>query len=199
MPAYVDKFGDKSKNFLRLQYELALAKVSLGAIAVGEAHDTPYARAVVCDLIEAGYVEKLFLELKSLSSEQKIRGDLLGKDVTDQQMLMLALKFMVQHDNPIPMSELLPLAVKNSVLVYCYDTAKPADPTSPQGMKERNYAMGDVFKEYAKGTEPKVVALMGRDHIRASPSGGHYQHTVQHICGIPFHHVMDLSMEKLAS
>ena len=196
MPHYIQEYCGARANSMEWQFKVARRNIQLGAIALGERHGVPHARAIICDLIVAGEVGKLFLEIPDWPEEKMktFRDDLLGTDIAESQAwrnVKFAFDYWDQKLNPIQYSMMVPLSVSQSVKVYLFDASVP-EPTSPEGMQKRNAAMGEVFQKVSNGDEPGTVILNGFEHLRARPSGGLYEHTVQHTCGIRFQHVTDL-------
>lgn len=182
-------------------YKAASEKIKLGAITIGEYHTKPYARAVVYDLIDAGFVKRLFIEFPDAAFVKTLRNDNLGKEVEqwpasgDQNVYNLGVGFLDRgRPNLLPMQALIQTAVSKSVKVYFYDLYHD-DPTSSQGMQARNEAMAKVF---LKHTETKTkspigaIALVGGKHLETPENDTIYTLSLQVACRIPHDHVFDL-------
>ncbi len=201
MPARIQQHCGNRANSMEWQYKSAFRKLQLGAIALGEAHDNPCARAIIFDLIEAHLVQKLFLEMGELEEWEKFRSnDKLGKDIAEDeewQQIAFVIRYLDNKwGNPVTFAELLRAAVLHNVQVFFFDNAAEPNPSTPQGMKNRNETMGAVFQEHSDGAEPGAVVLIGSEHLYPIPSGGLYEHTIQAACGIRFQHVVDLGRLK---
>jgi hypothetical protein len=203
------------KNLLHHQLVAAAAKLTQGAVVLGERHNVPYARAVVLDLITEGCVTKLFLELPDLSmknlsmlgvsgegyvsdylqAKAKDNTDLTG-DTVWEAFKALSRFIFKKHDNVIDVYTVIQHAVAHGVKVYFYDRLKVDKPGAPEGMQLRNEDMGKIFCTNAAADEPGVVLLIGVSHLHPTASGKVYDHTVQAQCKIGFFQVIDLSLLK---
>lgn len=206
----IEIFCAARHNFLRMQKRWAAMKLQLGAVAFGEHHDKPDARAVIGDLILDGAVSKLFLEMGDMElSDFGIGGHgtmtmgeylrdrtgiaNLGDDPLWDQITPLFNILDRRHMNPISFEGLVKNAVEAGVEVFFYDTAPELKPTSQKGMKNRNRTMGEVFKAHSSASDPGAVMLIGAAHLYPTKSGGLFLHTLQQQCGIGFNYVCDLS------
>jgi hypothetical protein len=213
-PDYIEAACDSHRNLLRHLRAAAAGKLCVGAVAFGERHDAPNARAVILDLIEGGFVRKLFLEAPDLSmklvtgdgtgyvsayfhEKAASRADLKGDSVW-KSFKQLSGRFFRRVPNRIDLYKVIKVAVANGVLVHFYDRLSEKRPDSPPAMMRRNASMGEIFKANAKADEAGVALLVGVSHLHPAPSGGVFDHTLQAQCGIGLYQVIDLSLLKLS-
>lgn len=200
MPFIQERCG-KQSDLLASKLEEAESKVRGGAVILGESHDKPYARAVICDFIDL--VTKLFIEMGDLPLEdlgiqyttittvgQYLRART-GEDVRQDRVwtdFLWGINLLDRKwKNPIPFAEMIPFAVENGVRVYFFDN-RPGEQTSSRDMRERNEVMGAEFKQNVPKPEPGVVVLIGGAHLE-----GTVEQTLQHQCGIGPDRLIDLS------
>jgi len=201
MGHYVDTYCKGAEGIAEV-LAAAAEKIKLGGITIGERHNQPYGRAIIYDLIEIGFVKRLFIELHDFKPLTKsIRNELLGKssDTWGDGKLMfdIGVNFCdSQFDNPLPMLPLIQTAVSKSVKVYFYDIPHEK-PASPSGMQARNEAMAEVFLKHTvvdgeKNKSVGAVALVGGEHLRTPPDDKIYTLALQTACKIPHDHVFNL-------
>jgi hypothetical protein len=181
----------------------AAEKIKLGGITIGEWHNKPYGRAIVYDLIEIGFVKRLFIELEDFMTFSKdLRNGSLGKPHEEwpqdgKFIFDMGVNLCdARCDNPLPMLPLIQTAVSKSVKVYFYDVHHDAR-TSPAGMQARNEAMAKVFLKHTvvdgeKNKSVGAVALVGGEHLRTPPDDKIYTLALQTACKIPHDHVFNL-------
>jgi hypothetical protein len=167
-------------------YEQASDGTLMGPLMIGERHDKPHARAIIGDLILAGEVSRLFVEIQKMDLDSQLRGDqYLGKPVEELQQdkslntLSLILNaFDRRFQNPLTLSMIILAAVNKGVMVYFYDS-EHATPTTRSGMHHRNRAMASVFSSEAGYGS---VGLVGGDHLKGDPKGTNKKYSLQAKC-----------------
>lgn len=124
-------------------YDRALAALARGPVAFGENHTIGVCRCVIWDLIRAGRVLRLFLELQDDQTETNTAylqhlvrqssyhpGDAGLRGIVDKlNGKEVGSSLIRQASNPVPMGDLVAAAVDNGVRVYFYD--KPTAATAP--------------------------------------------------------------------
>ena len=143
----VDKFvpDQRRKALTQRMHAISLQLVD-GPAIIGESHTSPDARAVTLDMIEAGHVRELFVELGSLQlcdlgvgpsdihggSHDRSASDFLrehaGGDLTGHpvwEVLAEGLQWVDLHANAIPLVQLINKAQTSGVAVYSTITIHP--------------------------------------------------------------------------
>ena len=203
----VAKFG--GENTLALTQECGEIKKLLaeGGVVIGEAHTLPGACAVVLDLVESGAVSTLFVELgedreitsmamSDISIEDWL-AKMRGKDVGEtDEWEKIAPFFFTLHKSPLPLREVVRVAVLKNVLVKFWDlpdTKLEVSAASKEGLKLRDKNAARVFKATTSGVTKGAVVLAGSYHLYPYDKS---QKTLQSRCGIAQNHVFDLSKYK---
>ena len=202
MGHYVDTYCKGAEGIAEV-LTAATEKVKLGGITIGEWHNKPHGRAIIYDLIETGFVKRLFVELHDfLPITKELRNGSLGKPPEEwaqegKFIFEMGINFCdSQFNNPLPMLPLIRTAVSKSVKVYFYDIPHEK-PASPPGMQARNEAMAKVFLKHTvvdgeKNKSVGAVALVGGEHLKTPPDDKIYTLALQTACKIPHDHVFNL-------
>ena len=187
-------------------------QLSNGPAIIGESHTRPDARAAVMDMIAAGLVRELFVELGSLhlselGLEDSPEGGFHGRTATDYlrehagedlstdpvwESLSEGLTWVDAHPNAIPLATLIQTAQHAGVAVYFYDNEPSSNRTSSAALARRNRVAGQEFQRSRTPGHTGTVLLVGSDHLRADHCGGPTR-TIQRACGVPPERVYDLS------
>jgi hypothetical protein len=210
----VDKFVPAQRRAVLTQRVHAIGSQLLdGPAIIGESHTSPDARAVILDMIEAGRVRELFLELGSLQlsdlgidpsdipggGHDRTASDFLrehaGADLAGHpvwEALAEGMQWVDVHPNAIPLAQLINKAQAAGVAVYFYDNDPSHDRASAEAMSRRNEVAGREFQRSQAIGKAGTLLLVGGDHLSAAHCGG-ADRTIQTLCGVPPLRVHDLS------
>ena len=185
MGHYIDKYC-RNADGVEDYYEEASDGIFMGPLLVGESHDKPHARAIIGDLILAGVVARLFLEIHRMDFAPNLRKEpYLGKskaelkqDASLKTLFTVLGGFDLRYNNPLSLVTIIRAAVSKSVKVFFYD-AEHASPLSNEGMLYRNQVMGTVFTSKAGYGS---VGLVGGDHLKEDPEGAINNYSLQANC-----------------
>lgn len=224
----IDTYSTYCSNrepWFRRQVSTVLDALTTGPIAIGEDHNYPDARALICVLIVVGAVDALFLEVPELAGDADFpRGmghylrERVGQDIgsedswTDIRNMLNGGERMGGRSNPLPLSEVVLLAVRYRVRVYFWDLDEQGkldrarrayphieysnpEPSMPRGVYRhltkvglavRNSSLGELF--YFFGSARSVI-LTGQHHLNSAWCGGY---TVQTLCGVAHNHTFEI-------
>lgn len=202
-------------------FEWANEKLQTGPIILGEHHDRAAARTVIKALIEAGSVNRLFLELADppledygIESRETLQqflqarsGKNLSEDKDWQQAKQIFDMIDRRHANPLKLAELVEHAVAHEVRIYLIDKYFKHGVKGRELMQNRNRVMGEEFRavieqphvEQAAREEGSVmlvkgahsVVLVGAAHSAVKEEDRELSVQVQ--CGVSRDRVLDLS------
>ena len=185
-------------------------QLSSGPAILGEDHSRPDARAALVDLLQAGKVRELFVELPSIEMSdldpsvlpagplsRTVSGHLrqtAGQDPAPDPIWQAVVQGLGDVErrwrNPILLSDVIQNAQIAGVQVFFHDNAEPSGPLS-QRLARRNERAGDEF--LTRGASPDragAVVLVGADHLDPMQSHGS---SMQRHCGVQEVRVHDLS------
>lgn len=158
MPRNIERYSPTmASRYQGVRHDL-LAK---SRMIIGETHSKPYARAVILDLIEEGLVGKLFLEIPNENiSFLNIAGVRSYQDYFDSKIghmvqfdnswaqIQNYISGSITHDNSIPLTELIRVALRHGVKVIAYDVAvNQYGRINRYHLAKRNEAMGKVRRQ----------------------------------------------------
>jgi hypothetical protein len=180
-----------------------------GPVFLGEQHTRPDTRALLVDLMKAGRVNELFLELGSLELEDlgidadpsghvrtvtdHLRGHT-GRTPSDDSVFgafEMGMGYVDIHKNEISLSALIKEAQKAGVRVYRFDNEPGRDRTSAAAMERRNAHARTEFERSQSAAQVGTVLLVGADHLKPEKCGNGM--TIQRACGVEDGRVHDLS------
>jgi hypothetical protein len=180
-----------------------------GPVFLGEQHTRPDTRALLVDLMKAGRVSELFLELGSLELEDlgieadpgghvrtvtdHLRGHT-GRTPSDDSVFgafEMGMGYVDIHKNEISLSALIKEAQKAGVRVYSFDNEPGRDRTSAAAMERRNAHVTKEFARSQSAGHAGTVLLVGADHLKPEKCGNGM--TIQRACGVEDGRVHDLS------
>lgn len=178
------------------QRQEAIGFVKAQGLLVAETHDNPHSRGLIGNLINAGLVDHLFLEVQDPTCRDALEVDVDGhlgawlrkhaQARTDLRQLrewktfcegMAFGLFWAEQKNPVKSTRLIEFAVAHGVGVWLADMSDEqlhgVSSISPKGMQTRNaYIVGKVREVVPQGSLARCVLLVGSDHAPGLKSLG---------------------------
>lgn len=201
--SHIAKHCGESAPEVAVIYDAASKHIQVGGIAIGEDHFEPHARALVLDLIDAGLVKHLYLEMPDLDTPEYGDKMTLGlylrqlaaekRDVTQDgnwKFISDILTFAARK-NEVTLAQIAARAVPKGVNLYLWDEDPVKNSASAEGMKRRNLRLKAKPGESTIGSRKNEAVLTGGEHLRGHQCGAP-ENTIQALCGIAQNAVFDL-------